>query len=517
MHELASRGRRPAILLAAVLLLPVSCGGGGGGTAGGTIRIAGDIVQGVGPVFDPVRFPGGLYPWMALMYDTMIHVGKAGLEPGLAVRWAFPDTRTVDLTLRRGTRFQDGTPFNAAAVKTSWDRVIASRTMTKTGGIAAMRSVEAPADDHVILHLSQPLAADFRDRYLEQATSLAVLSPAALASAGPDLSANPVNAGAGPYAFASYTPNQKIVLRRWKGYYNPDGQRLDGVEYINAAAGAPTVGALAGGAADIAFLTGSDINAARASGLGERDIVPSDQYYGFDFCTNKPPFNNLQARQAVQYALNRQDFVTTAFGGHAQVDQQFVPRTSPYYAANLADPYPHDVSRAKAALAGAGVASGTAVTILADATPVDNAVLQTLQDQLRAIGLNLVIKTSPNAFADLPKVVPDIYYLGGGSNYIAHSAFILPGGAGNFCKLNSSAITEAWSTTRDVTLDNPGLRTAWAGFQRVVNDNLPLFVVANPAIGVAHSSRVTGVDSLTLDPSQGAPAAWASIGMREGP
>jgi ABC-type transport system substrate-binding protein len=450
---------------------------------------------------------------MNLMYDTMIHVGPKGYEPGLALKWSFPDDSTIDLILRKDVKFQDGTPFNAAAVKFSWDRVINNKTMNKIAAISAMTSVETPADDHVIVRLNKPLAADWRDRMLIQATSTAVVSPTAVYAGDADFSAHPIRAGAGPYAFESYAINQKISLRKWSGYWNPSAQKLDGIEYIQAAGGAPTVTALAGGAADIAFLKGVDINAAKQGGLIIREVVPQETFIGFYFCTSKPPFNNLEARKAVAYALNRNDFVTTAFGGHAKASSQFFPVTSPFYGTNVADPYPFNIAKAKAALAAAGVAPGTSISVLADSSSVNLAVMQTLQDQLKAIGLNLDVKPSPNAYSDLRNVFPHIYYQGAGGNYVAQASFLLPGGPGNYCKLDNPVINASWAKTRDVSLDGAGLKTAWANFQKTAYDEVPFFVVANPTIGIAHTSKVTGVDALELDPSLGYPGAWVTIGM----
>src|SRR5262245_23083116 len=45
-----------------------------------------------------------------LIYDTLVRLDQDGNPlPGLATAWKFPDDRTIELTLRKGVRFQDGT------------------------------------------------------------------------------------------------------------------------------------------------------------------------------------------------------------------------------------------------------------------------------------------------------------------------------------------------------------------------------------------------------------------------
>src|SRR5204862_76440 len=63
--------------------------------------------------------------WMHLIYGTMIvQTEDETGAPGLATKWTAVDPQTVELTLRDGVKFSDGTPFNADAVKTAWDRLI---------------------------------------------------------------------------------------------------------------------------------------------------------------------------------------------------------------------------------------------------------------------------------------------------------------------------------------------------------------------------------------------------------
>jgi peptide/nickel transport system substrate-binding protein len=480
------------------------------GEPGGVVNVIMDFASGPGPLFDSAKYVGGLYPYMQLMYDTMVYQSPEGLQPGLATDWAFPDARTIELTLRSGVTFQDGTPFDAEAVKFNLDRVIAATEISKGPAIAAMESVEAVGADQVIIHLNADLSADFRDRYLISSTSIAILSPAKVEAAGGDPTpADLINAGAGPYALTSYEPGQRISLRGWDGYWNDEaGFDLEGVDYVQATAGAPTLTALAGGAGDMAFMGGTDIATAESQGLTVTQNPRPDYFYGFYFCTTDGVMANVDARKAVVQAVDRAAIVSGAFSNGATENWAFLPTTSPYYP-TYENPYPLDIEAAKASVEAAGVAEGTTVTMMADSNPLNNAVMQTLQQQLKQIGLEVEIIQSQNAYLDLPTRVPDIYFQAGGGNYVAQASFLLPEGSGNYCKMDDPTINAAWAATRDPSLDTEGLIAAWNGFQEAVDEVLPSFTVATPNIGTVTRDVVTGVGS--MDPSAGEPPAWASI------
>src|SRR5205823_1759558 len=108
-----------------------------------------------------------------------------GLKPGLATKWEFPDDKTIVLTLRENVKFQDGTQFNAQAVKFSWDRLMAATTGVRLAAVKAMQSVDITGPNQVTVRLNQPFAADWRDRLLFQSgDGLAIVSPTAVQKLG---------------------------------------------------------------------------------------------------------------------------------------------------------------------------------------------------------------------------------------------------------------------------------------------------------------------------------------------
>src|SRR5439155_3133905 len=101
-----------AVLL--VVLVATGCGSSpkkGGSPSTSTddpnaiLRIGRDVAGTFGPTFDPGAYNSTPSPNVNLMYDVWIRRTPEGLKPGLAAAWSFPDTSTVELTIRPGVKF----------------------------------------------------------------------------------------------------------------------------------------------------------------------------------------------------------------------------------------------------------------------------------------------------------------------------------------------------------------------------------------------------------------------------
>jgi peptide/nickel transport system substrate-binding protein len=153
---------------------------------------------------------------------------NATIVPQLAS--ALPDVsgdgKTVTIKLRGGVRFNDGTAFDAAAVKKSLDRHRTWKRSARTADLAAVDKVEVVDPATVRLTLSRPyspLTAQLADR------AGMVMSPKALDAEGDDFGAHPVCVG--PFTFAGRTSGSQIVVDRAPGYYDAAKVKLDRVVY----------------------------------------------------------------------------------------------------------------------------------------------------------------------------------------------------------------------------------------------------------------------------------------------
>ena len=103
------------------------------------------------------------------------------------------------------------------------------------------------------------------------------------------------------------------------------------------------------------------------------------------------PFRDARVRQAVAFAIRREDIVAAAFFGHATpLGGVPIPKTSPFYNPALAEGWSYDLPRAKRLLAEAGFSAGFSCTLLADSTyGMDQSTAQVVQQSLAAIGIQV--------------------------------------------------------------------------------------------------------------------------------
>lgn len=141
---------------------------------------------------------------------TIIDPTTGQAEPGLATEWTQTEPNTWRLKLREGVTFQDGTPFNAAAVKFSIERMTGGKvTCSNIAKFGAAKLTVTAVDD-----LTVEIASDTPQPILPTLLSVVmVVSP----NTPVDKAVNdPV--GTGPFKLASFTP-QKVVLESFDGYW----------------------------------------------------------------------------------------------------------------------------------------------------------------------------------------------------------------------------------------------------------------------------------------------------------
>src|SRR4051794_23058855 len=164
----------------------------------------------------------------AALCDKLIDTGpELDFVPQLATSWAWsPDRRALTLHLRDGVQFQDGTKFDASAVKFNLDRARTMQGSLRRAELAPVSEVEVTDPLTVTIHLSAPYApllALLADR------SGMILSPKAIEQQGKDVPLHPVCTG--PFSFTERVAQDRIVLDRFPGYWNAASIGIDRIIY----------------------------------------------------------------------------------------------------------------------------------------------------------------------------------------------------------------------------------------------------------------------------------------------
>jgi peptide/nickel transport system substrate-binding protein len=315
--------RRAGVLVALVLFVS-ACGGGTGGPSsspsgtaktGGTLKIAQETeINTLDPGASGLLVEREVY---YNLYDSLLAIdAQLNFVPALATEWKYTDDRTLALTLRHGVKFQDGTDFNADAVKFNIERYQTAPDSARKSDLASVQSVEATDPYTAVLHLKRPdatLLAQLVDR------AGMMLSPAAVRQAGSRLGVSPVGAGSGPFEFVEWKRDDHLTLKRNPDYWRKDKAGhplpyLDQLVYRPMTDLNAILTSLKTGDVDMArTVAGKDVAAVRSdSSLVYRD-TPGLGYQGFELNRSAPPFNDPAKAKAVELAVDRQQILHNVF------------------------------------------------------------------------------------------------------------------------------------------------------------------------------------------------------------
>jgi len=390
---------RKSYLALAAVLLAAACGNGSNNQSNGPPphgNVLFYATPGEAGSLDPGASISGFDQYYTdAIYDTLIVSDPKTMEPtkpGLATSWEFTgaDKLTFRLHLRHGVTFQDGTPFNADAVKVSLDHY---KSLGNWFDLVPVKSETVVDDSTIDLNLTQqysPLPAILSFRAGQ------IISPTALQKYGKDFGKNPV--GAGPFAFKSWTAGSEVVLTKYNGYWNKAATKFSGIDYKIIVDPSAMLNAVTAGQVDFAELLNLPVRnlvALKGSSKVNSQVLSTLSLGIVTTVNTMPPFNNQLVRQAAQLAIDRKALGDALNGpGNGQGPAyQYVPPN--YWAAskNLKD-WGYHPDQAKQLLKQAGYPNGVTVQICTFSDSTTQAATIEKQ-QMAPAGFNLEISQEP--------------------------------------------------------------------------------------------------------------------------
>lgn len=358
----------------------------------------GTLVIGVPESFsslDPFRRIGRLdYNAVINLLDTLVTYGPDAIPaPGLAESWERPDELTWRFRLREGVSFSDGTPFDAEAVVFCFGKI---REGNFGGQFARITSVVATASHALEVRTSErfpTLLVELAQQYAS------MVSPAAVAAAGDGFGRMPV--GSGPFRIESFDPGRELVMVRNEGWWRRDAEGV-AMPYLDRVVwrvlpDAETA-ALSLSTGEIDFLYALPAPMAPMMAASPDITVSAAPTFGWEylfFHCGQPPFDNVHARRAVQFAIDRQAIVdAVSFGTGTPASGPITPASWAFNRANpgggLIAPRANPAA-AKAELAAAGLADGFEMTMIHPTFPHLTAMAQAVQAQLAEVGIRVTL------------------------------------------------------------------------------------------------------------------------------
>lgn len=335
--------------------------------------------------------------WAAVatnIFDGLTYRGPdLKLVPGLAESWEELDEgKRIRFHLRKGVSFHNGEPFNAEAVKFTFERLLGEQGAKgpQRSNYVAIDSIEIIDENTVDMKLKAP------DPVL--LTKLAgygamIVPPKYIAEKGEDFfNANPV--GTGAFKFVSYAPKVNIQLAANPDYWG-GAPKLSELDFRFIAEPSTAVAELQAGRVDLVLpptIPIGMIDVIKNDPKLELVSVPGPTVDALRFNTKSGITADAKVRKALIMAVDRATIIKSILAGEASEIASFQGALSFGYDPEM-KPLPYDPEGAKALLAEAGVKPGASVQIDIrgnDATM--NEVAQVIASYLQMVGITATIK-----------------------------------------------------------------------------------------------------------------------------
>ena len=336
----------------------------------------------------------------------------SGTHLELAESMTWLDDVTLEVVLREGVLFHDGTPLTAADVAYTFNRLIEENaieypephTSPRKGLIAPLVSVEQIDDSTVQMHFSGPWPPAMQLLVHQQ-----IIPQSYLEEVGTEGYINaPI--GTGPFRFVSANAGlEEIVLERFDDYYGgapdlpPVGPAcVAGVIFRVIPEASTRIAALLAGEVDIIQVVPPDLIATLEADPNVQVLTtPGTQPKWIELNVNQPPFDDVRVRQALNYAIDKDLLIETIYGGRAVALPGPLSPYNNFVNQSLA-PYPYDPDQALALLEEAGWSDSDGDGVLdRDGQPLAFT-LDTLEEwrnlaeaiatQLQGLGINATVR-----------------------------------------------------------------------------------------------------------------------------
>ena len=380
--------RMSSVILATVLaVLVAGCGssknnsGGASSTGpkhGGSLT----VLEGAGfagnwPGLDPATDTDGAanQSYMESIYGELFELHAGGKTVGnLATGYSFTNGgKTVNITLRQGVKFSDGTAFNAAAVVYNWKRDLAGNCTCKPVFLSPP-VITATGPYSVSLTLTY-VDAPFINA-LQGNVFNWIASPTAIKTMGEKAFAlKPV--GAGPFEVVSDTPDSELVLKANPHYWQKGLPYLKNLTFKSVAGDQQALTAIESGSAQAYEGMSTPQLKSAFEAKFQTTAEPSTSPYDIQLNTKIAPFSNKLAREAIYYATNGALLDKSLFQDTYPVGQSFTAPAGLFYEQAVPGYLNYDLAKAKALVKQLGGLSITLGTINVPTAISMNEALQT--------------------------------------------------------------------------------------------------------------------------------------------
>jgi peptide/nickel transport system substrate-binding protein len=317
--------------------------------------------------------------------------------PALALSWETVDDLTWRFQLREGVRFHDGSEMTADDVKFSIEAHLdEARGSGIRARLSAVDRVEADDTYTATIHLTEPYAP-LLDVLIDR---VPIIPRSVYASPG---AAQDSPVGCGPFKFDEWSKNSHIQLSKFEDYWEEGFPKTDGLRFLFLPEYNAAKASLLSKQTDILL----QLNPADLPSMEQQDglvvsAVPLLGFWWIGMDVEREPFTDKRVRQAIKFALNRQEFIDFALGGSGAPAVVPIPKNSPFYSPELE--YEPSAEASRQLLEEAGFGDGLSVTLTVPKTPEEEPMGVVLQSQLNAVGIEAELEV-----LDVPAFIERVF------------------------------------------------------------------------------------------------------------
>ena len=324
------------------------------------------------------------------LYSTLVSLDKdMNIVPDVAEEWTVnADATKFDFKIRQGVTFHHGRELEAADIEYTARRLADGSPYEYI--FRDLDEISVPDASSITFTFTRP-AAHFLAAMAPRWTG--IVAKEIVEEQGLDGMKTSAS-GTGPFKLVEWNPQQQVVIARNENYYESPLPYLDEIVWTPIEDEVSRVNQVVSDTMDLDIDGPGKLFETYKSTAGLELLegpVCSFVYCGFNAA--RQPFDSAAARQAVAWAVDRQQIVDLVAGGHGVPMNGGPIGPESHWAYNGLDIYPApDLEKAKSLLAEAGIAEGTEVTLVTAAGTTFADIAQVLQQQLVPLGLTVKIE-----------------------------------------------------------------------------------------------------------------------------
>lgn len=436
------------------------------------------------------------------MYESMYTPDEDGeFQPLLAEDHEVSDDGlTYTFNLVKDAVFADGSEFDAEVAEANFDRLLDSEgSLNSYKSLRGVEDVEATDDYEIEITLENP-----NSQFLEKVSRINMISPEALED--DDWEFSKESAGTGQYVLEKWSQGDKLVAKKNDDYWGDDKPGVDQITFKPTPEDGARVAALKTGETDIIYpVPETDVESLEDEEGVDIDEVDSTYVNYATINTSKEPFDDKKVRQAMNLAIDQDEYINVVKDGYATKSDSILPEPNVYYSEQ--EPYDHDVEKAKELMKEAGYEDGFSTEIWGSDSSKDKKGMQFIEQQLSEIGIDVEVKQMERGTLDTQINEPDspeestiqMWYVGWSStigdtdnaiNPLFHSDSF-PSNGSNTAYYDNDEVDELIADALHATEDDEAA-DKYAKIQEIVFDDAPWLFLGVDEQVTAYNSNLKG-------------------------